>query len=153
MRKLIPLLLLLFAGGCSSVEVVNTGSLTVTVQVTVPDRSGAITRVIRSGESSVFITEHGGTYSVATIPSESYRTTLENLQSMLTRRLFNESITLTAEEAERIGANLKNLDDMLERLRSNADGVSCSGRIPDWESATVIISYDEMSGSSRIVCG
>ena len=152
MRRLIPLFLTVVLAGCSVVRVQNASDSSVTVQVSVPDRSGSVTRVIRAGEVSDFISEHGGSYSVGTIPGQTYLSSLRNLRTLISGRLFEEHAALSGAEVARLVENMNAVDQMLEQARSNADGAYCRGRLPDMDSAVAVISFDESTGRYVISC-
>jgi hypothetical protein len=153
MLRLIPFLAVGLLAGCSGVEVLNTTESSVTVQVTVPDRSGSVTRSISAGEMSLFFSEHGGSYTVGTIPDQRFLETLQSLRSEISGRLFLQGGNLSAGEVEQLQIRLIDIDRILKETQSNSRSGSCGGRIPDLEVARVVISYDEAEGRYRVGCG
>lgn len=152
MRTLSLCLVALAAVGCSAVEVVNMSDTTVVVQVTVPDRSGSVTRSIPAREASLFTSEHGGTYSVGTLPDRNYLELLQRLRSEISGRLFLEGASLSAADATRLQLQIIDIDREIKQEQSNSRGGFCRGRLPDWESARAVIAFDEAARRYRVDC-
>ena len=152
-KRQLPLLIVLlaaFLSGCSFVRIQNVSASSVTVLVTVPDAGNGYTRSIDSGGIVDVFSSHGGRYTVTVVPSEQYRSILERLRDDISDRLFEEGATLTAEEVGQLVENLNHIDRLLEDLAE--PGASCSGRLPDYETAVVVVSYDDFKGEWVLSC-
>jgi hypothetical protein len=152
-KSILPIALLssiLFLSGCSFVRIQNVSASSVTVSVNVPDSGAASTRNIQSGGIVDVFSTHGGSYTVSIIPNERYRETLEHLQDQITKKLFEERATLSAEEVKQLAENLNNIDKLIDELAKPMP--SCSGYLPDFETVITIVSYDDFNAEYNLSC-
>jgi hypothetical protein len=144
------LIAVVLLSGCSFVRIQNVSSGQITVSVSVPDLGAASTRNIPSGGIVDVFSSNGGRYIVTMLPSERYRQTLENLREIITSKLFKERETLSAEEVARLVENLNQIDRLIEELSEPMP--SCAGFLPDYETAVVVVSYDDFTGDYILSC-
>ncbi len=147
----ITLIISLFLSNCSFVRIQNVSAGTATVSVKVPDSGKAYVRNVPSGGIVDVFSSHGGGYTITMIAGEKYLALLHRLRSQIETKLFAESQTLTAEEVALLVENLNNIDRLLEQTRE--PGATCSGYVPDYETAVAIISYDDINATWVLNCG
>ena len=140
----------LVLSGCSFVRIQNVSAASVTVAVTVPDSGKAYTREVASGGIVDVFSGEGGRYTITVIPSESYRSILERLQQQITTRLFEERETLTVDEVRQLVENLNHIDRLIAELAKPQP--SCSGFVPEFETAVATISYDDFNSQWVLEC-
>jgi outer membrane lipopolysaccharide assembly protein LptE/RlpB len=155
MKKILTLIMISIAvvilSGCSFVRIQNVSDASITVSVNVPDSGSSYTRTIRSGNIVDVFSATGGRYTVSMIPSERYRETLATLQQQISTRLFEERQTLTADQVAQLVQNLNSIDKLIEDLANPMP--SCSGRLPEFDTVVVVVSYDNSSGNYALSCG
>ncbi len=140
----------LLLSGCTFIRIQNVSDVSVRVAVLVPDSGAASTRSVSSGGLVDVFSSHGGRYTVTVVPSEQYRETLLTLQQQISDRLFVERATLTAAEVGQLVQNLNHITDLLAELE--LPGASCSGNVPDFETAVVVISFDSPNNAWQLSC-
>ena len=141
----------LFLGGCSFVHVQNISEMPVYVLVKVPDSSKAYTRVVQPVGISEVFSGHGGRYTVTLLPNEDFVNLLQDLRGQISERLFTEGATLTSEEVAMLVNRLNDIDAALQS-HLNSPSVSCSGNVPDYESAVVTVTYDQSLDRLTLDC-
>jgi hypothetical protein len=146
----LPLVAILLSG-CTFIRIQNVSDSPVRVAVIVPDSGGGYTRSIPSGGLVDVFSSHGGRYTVTIVPNEQYRETLLRLQEQISDRLFNERASLTGAEVAQLVENLNHITALLQELE--LPGASCSGNVPDFETAVVVIAYDSFNNSWELSCG
>ena len=145
------LVLPLFILSCSFVSMLNISANTATVSVRVPDSSKSYVRTIPSGGSVEIFSSHGGRYTITMIASEQYLDILNRLRSQIETRLFTERETLAPEDVSSLVENLNHIDKLLEQAKE--PGSTCSGYVPDYETASVVISFDDFNNAWIVECG
>ncbi len=150
-RSLCTLLLAgMMLSGCTFIRIQNVADNRLRVAVKVPDNTRAYTRTIRPGQIADVFSSHGGRYSVTLLSPEGYEQILQELKAEISDRLFKEGASLTAAEVANLTQNLSNIDQLIE-ANENMD-VSCSGSVPDFETAVVILSFDSTTDKYSLVC-
>ena len=149
---LIALLIsIVFLSGCSFIRIQNLADAPITVSVNVPDSGTSSTRYIQSGSIVDVFSANGGRYSITMLPGERYKATLENLRNIISKRLFEERETLSAEEVARLVENLHQIDQLIDDLAKPMP--SCSGYLPDFETVVAVVSFDSFNGEYVLSCG
>ncbi len=141
----------LFLSGCTFVEVQNLSDLNARVLVRTPDSGSGYTRLVGSGEVASVFSGYGGRYTVTTLPNEAYRNLLIDLQAEISRRLFEERATLSGAEVARLVTRIQEISTLLDDLAQK--GASCAGNVPDFESALVVLVWDEQANNWEMTCG
>lgn len=152
-RRLLWILVIpvvLFLSGCVNVDVINVSEINARVLIGLPDAPGGYTRYIRAGQSTSTFSNHGGVVTIRTLPDEEYRRLLDNLRTEISRRLFEERESLSAEDVARLVRQLEDIDSQVEQLAD--DGTSCSVNAPDFSSVTAVLSWDTANGKWSLSC-
>lgn len=136
--------------GCSFVRVQNVSESEITVSVNVPDSGKSYTRNIEAGNIVDVFSANGGRYSVTMLPSERYRESLMNLQQLISARLFQDGATLTSAEVAQLVENMNSIDQLIAELENPM--ASCSGYVPDFETAVVTVIYDGSGSDYAMEC-
>lgn len=138
--------------GCTFIRVQNIADSGLRVRVQTPDGDQASTRYIEGGGIVEVFTAEGGAFTVSTLPDEQYREILEKLQSDISNRLFEEQGTLTASEVSQLVQNMQQIEKLLADLAAE-NQVTCSGFVPDFETAIVTAYYDTEADRWTLNCG
>jgi hypothetical protein len=144
--------LALFLSGCSFVRIQNVSDVQVRVLVRVPDSRKGYTRQIPPGYVVDVFTSQGGRYTINTLPNERYREFLLNLQTEVSRRLFDERHTLSGADVTRLVARLNEANAELEKLEQGTSEGSCSGYVPDFDTVVATIVWDLTSSKWSLAC-
>ena len=147
---LVALIVLLGASGCVTFDVINLAETNARVLLQIPDQQNGVTRSIPPAGSTSTFSTHGGSFSVRTLPDEQYRQLLNDLEAEISRRLWDERETLTAEDVARLVRRLEDVNSQLERL--SEIGASCSGTAPDFAAVTIILSWDLQQQNWYLEC-
>jgi hypothetical protein len=147
---LIFILFVVFLTSCTFVRIQNVTEAPITVLIVVPDSGGGYTKRIPAGGISETFSAHGGRYTVTMVPGEQYEAILKNLRDVITKRLFEERQTLTSEEVSNLVKNLNQIEKLIEDL--SKPGAKCSGYVPDYETAVVIVGYISFEGVYDLSC-
>lgn len=145
------LVLALFLSSCTYVNIQNVSGGEATVSVKVPDSNKSYVRTVPSGGSVEIFSSHGGGYTITMIASEVYLDILNRLRTQIETRLFTERQALTTEEISSLVENLNKVNQLLEQAKE--PGASCSGYVPDFETAYVVISINDFNNAWNVVCG
>lgn len=146
----IILLFSLIFTGCTFVRIQNVTEIRARVVVVVPDSANSSTRLVKPGGIVDVFSTHGGRYRVSIIPDAEYVQFMENLRTEISNRLFNQGATLTANEVANLTGRLNEIDEMIKRETNIS--AACSGSVPDFETAVVIVSFDEARSSWVVSC-
>jgi hypothetical protein len=138
----------LLVTSCSFVQVQNLSEINARVLIQTPD-GGSYTKKIESGRVEETFSSHGGSYTVAILADQEYIALLRELRDAITFRLFEEGATLTTDEVSQLVARLDDIENAVEEARDNR--ASCSGTLPDFETAISSISTGE-GGRFTVSC-
>ena len=72
------------------------------------------------------------------------------MQQQISTRLFEEGATLTAEEVARLTQSLNDIDQFLAELA--LPGATCSGQLPDYDTAVAVVAFDFSIESYAVSC-
>ena len=151
-RSLVPILSLLIAlillTGCLDINIINLAEIDVRVRIQTPD-GGNYTKVVKAGGTASSFSEHGGAFTISTLPNEAYIQLLKSLREEISLRLFTETSTLSAEDVKTLVARLNEINQALDSLKDDA---SCSGSAPDFSTVSAFISWDEQAEKWRVEC-
>ena len=142
--------LALLLASCSFVRIQNVSDANATVLVRVPDSSQGYTRTVRPGAIIDVFSGHGGRYTITMLPDEQYRQLLEDLRTEVSRRLFEEGASLSADDVSRLVERLNDADNELARLAQ--PGATCSGYLPDFDTVVVTLAWDFTTNQWALAC-
>jgi hypothetical protein len=145
----IPMVLLL--SSCVTIDILNLSELRARVMILTPDSASGTTRVIKPGDSTSTFSNHGGRYTITLLPDLEYKKLLEELQAEISRRLFEERDSLSAEDVALLVNRLNDVDSNLQQLAK--EGASCSGNAPDFSSVTAVLTWSNAEQNWALDCG
>lgn len=140
----------LFLAGCTTIDVLNVSDSNARVLIQMPDQPGGVTRFLRPGDSTSTFSNYGGTVTITVLPDEEYRQLLKDLQTEISRRLFEEAASLSAADVSRLTERLNEVDAQLEQMAD--EGASCSVRAPDFSSVTAVLSWSGSANNWELSC-
>ena len=141
---------LLFLAGCTTVDVINLSELNARVLIQLPDQPGGVSRSIGPGNSTSTFSNYGGTVTITVLADEAYRELLLDLQTEISRRLFEERASLSAADVSLLVERLNEIDSLLEEMAD--DGASCSVVAPDFSSVTAVLNWSTAANSWELSC-
>jgi hypothetical protein len=140
---------LVLLSACVDFNIINVSAVNARILIQTPD-GGRHAKVVKSGGSTGSFSEHGGSYTISILPDEQYLALLRELRQEITRRLFEERETLSADDVARLVQRLEEIEEQLEK--ESQRGVSCSGVAPDFSSVNAVISWSDFDGEWSIDC-
>jgi len=145
------LLCVLFLSGCSEIYITNLSDFNVRVSVNTPDAGSPSIRNLRPAATVSVFSSNGGRYVVTILPDENFRKFLDELKQEISQKLMKEGAALTVEEVQRLTQRLNDIDLMVKEMQDDY-GASCSGYVPDYESVTALVSWDQTLSKFTLSC-
>jgi hypothetical protein len=140
---------LLFLTACVDFNILNQAEVRARVLIQTPD-GGRYTKAVEPFGSANSFSEHGGSYTISILPDEQYQQLLRTLREEISKRLFEDRNSLSAEDVSRLVNNLNQIQAEIEKAADQ--GASCSGSAPDFSSVNAVIGWSDFEADWSITC-